>query len=158
MTTAAVVPAQAVLATFEAAAAAAGETETAVRKRAYAEIAAAERERAFAYRRLNLMRTLARAIGGADKEEEAVGRGLAAVRAELGWHDDSETRAETLARLAPVVGAAFASLGPVEDREAPAPDVAGALADFEAWYDHTYGRSFWVLFEQQIEELPLVER
>jgi hypothetical protein len=156
--TAAVVPAQALLATFEAAAAAAGDTETAVRKRAYAEIAAAERERAFAYRRLNLMRTLARAIGGADKEEEAVGRGIAVVRAELGWHDDSETRTETLVRLAPVVGAAFASLAPAEGREAPAPDVAGALADFEAWYEHTYGRSFWVLFEQQIEELPLVER
>jgi hypothetical protein len=157
MTTAAIVPAQALLATFEAAAAAAGETETAVRKRAYAEIGAAERERAFAYRRLNLMRTLARAIDGA-AEEEAVGRGLAAVRAELGWNDDSETRTETLARLALVVGAAFASLAPAERREPPAPDVAGALADFEAWYERTYGRSFWVLFEQQIEELPLVER
>jgi hypothetical protein len=156
--TVAVVPARALLAKFEAAAAAAGETETAVRKRACAEIAAAERARAFAYRRLNLTRTLARAIGGAAKEEEAVGRGLAAVRAELGWHDDSETRTETLARLAPVVGAAFASLTPVEDRDAPAPDVAGALAEFEAWYEGTYGRPFWVLFEQQIEELPLVER
>jgi hypothetical protein len=155
--TAAVVPAQALLATFEAAAAAADETETAVRRRAYAEIAAAERARAFAFRRLNLMRTLARAIGGADKEE-AVGRGLAAVRAELGWHDDSETRTETLGRLAPVVVATFASLARVEDGDAPATDVAGALADFEAWYEHTYGQSFWVLFEQQIEELPLVER
>ena len=158
MTTAAVVPAQTLLATFEAAATAAGETETAVRKRAYAEIAAAERKRAFAYRRLHLMRTLARAIGDAGKEEEAVPRGLAAFRAELGWHDDSETRTETLTRLAPVVGAAFASLALAEGREVPAPDAAGALADFEAWYERTYGQPFWVLFEQQVEELPLVER
>jgi hypothetical protein len=156
--TAAVEPAQALLATFEAAAAAAGETETAVRKRAHAEIAAAERERAFSYRRLNLMRTLARAMDGAGEKEDAVGRGLAVVRAELGWHDDSETRAETLARLAPVVGAAFANLAPVEDGEPSVLDVAGVLADFEAWYERTYGRSFWVLFEQQVEELPLVER
>ena len=156
--TAAVLPAQVLLATFEAAATAASETETAVRERAYAQIAAAERERAFAYRRLNLMRMLTRAIGGADKEEAAVARGLAAVRAELGWHDDSETRAATLARLAPVVSVAFASLATVEHREAPAPDVPGALADFEAWYERTYGRPFWVLFEQQLEELPLVER
>jgi hypothetical protein len=158
MTTAAVVPAQAVLATFEAAAAAAGDTETAVRKRAYAEIAAAERERAFAYRRLNLMRTLARAIGGADKEEEAVGRGLAAVRAELGWESDSDTRAATLDQFAAVIRATFAALAPETEEEARGADVARTLADFEAWYERTYERTFWVLFEQEIAELPLVER
>jgi hypothetical protein len=149
-------PAQALLATFEAAAAAADKAEAALRKRAAAEIAAAERERAFAYRRLNLMRTLARAIGSAESEAAAVGRGLAAVRIQLGW--ESDTRTETLSRLAPVVRTTFASLVPAEDGEAPAADVSGALADFEAWYERTYGRPFWALFEQEIAELPLVER
>jgi hypothetical protein len=32
----------------------------------------------------------------AETEEEAVGRGVAAIRAQLGWETDSETRAETL--------------------------------------------------------------
>jgi hypothetical protein len=151
-------PAQALLAAFDAAATAAGKAETAVRKRAEAEIAAAERERAFAYRRLNLLRTLVRAMGTAESEEAAVGRGLAAVRAELGWETDSDTRTETLSRLALVVRTAFANLMPAEDAEAPCADVAGTLADFEAWYEQAYGRSFWGLFEQEIAEMPLVER
>jgi hypothetical protein len=152
-------PAPGLLATFEAAATAAGKAETAVRKRMEAEVAAAERERAFAYRRLNLMRTLARAIGRAEDEEAAVGRGLAAVRAELGWESDNDTRTETLSRLAPVVRAAFAALAPATtEEELAAAAVGRILADFEAWYEQAYGRSFWALFEQPVEEMPLVER
>jgi hypothetical protein len=150
--------AHALLATFEAAATAAGQAEAALRKRMEAEIAAAERERAFAYRRLNLMRTLAHAIGSAETEEAAVGRGLAAVRARLGWEDDSDARTETLSRLAPVVSATFAALAAAQDGDARHLDVAGTLADFEAWYERTCGRPFWALFEQEIAELPLVER
>jgi hypothetical protein len=151
-------PAQALLATFEAAATAAGKAEVALRKRMEAEVAAAERERAFAYRRLNLMRTLARAIGPAESEEAAIGGGLAAVRAELGWESDSDTRSETLSRLAPIIRTAFASHSPAEDGEVAGADVAGILADFEAWYERAYGRPFWALFEQEIAEMPLVER
>jgi hypothetical protein len=150
--------AAALLAMFESAAAAAGRAEAALRERVEAEVAAAERARAFAYRRLNLMRMLARAIAGAESEEAAVGRGLAGVRAELGWDSDSDTRAETLSRLATVVRAAFASLAPPHDAEARAIDVPQALADFEAWYERAYDRSFWALFEQEIAEMPLVER
>jgi hypothetical protein len=148
--------AQPLLATFEDAAAAAGQAEAALRKRVEAEIAAAERERAFAYRRLSLMRLLARSIGPAESEEAAVGRGLAAVGAELGWESDSDTRTQTLDRLAAVVRATFAGLA--SESEAPAADVTRTLADFEAWYERTYGRPFWVLFEQEVTELPLVER
>jgi hypothetical protein len=151
-------PAHGLLSTFEAAAAAASKAEAALRKRMEAEVAAAERERAFAYRRLNLMRTLARAIGRGESEEAAVGGGLAAVRAELGWESDSDTRTQTLSQLAPVVRAAFATLSPTEDGEAPGADVAGTLANFEAWYEGAYGRPFWALFEQEIVEMPLVER
>jgi hypothetical protein len=158
MTAAVTAPAQALLATFEAAATAAGAAETAIRKRAEAEIAAAERERAFAYRRLNLMRTLIRATAAAETEEEAAGRGVAAVRAQLGWDADSATRVETLGRFSPVVRAVFAGLAPTEDGKTRTADVAGTLTDFEAWYERTYGLSFWRLFEQEIAELPLVER
>jgi hypothetical protein len=151
-------PAQAMLATFEAAATAAGKAEAALRKRMEAEVAAAERERAFAYRRLNLMRMLARAIGRAEGEEAAVAGGLAAVRGELGWESDSDSRTETLTRLAPVVRAVFAGLAAANDGEVPATDVARSLADFEAWYERAHGRPFWALFEQEIAEMPLVER
>jgi hypothetical protein len=150
--------AQALLATFEAIAAAAARAESEVRKGAEAAIAAAERERAFAYRRLNLMRTLARAVGRAESEEAAVGRGLAAVRTELGWETESDTRTETLGRLAAVARAVFASLASAEGEEAPEGDTHRSLADFEAWYARAYGRPFWELFEQEIAEMPLVER
>ena len=151
--------APALLAVFEAAADAASETEAALRKRMEAEVTAAERERAVAYRRLNLMRTLTRAISRAESAEAAVSSGLAAVRAQLGWESDSDTRSETLSRLGPVVSAAFAGLAaPAQDAQAPAVDVAGTLAEFEAWYERAYARSFWALFEQEIAELPLVER
>ena len=90
--------------------------------------------------------------------EPATHQLLAAVRAQLGWMDDSDTRTETLSRLAPVVRTTFACLAPVEDGVTSAADVAAALADFEAWYERTYGRPFWALFEQEIEEMPLVER
>jgi hypothetical protein len=151
-------PAQDLLATFEAAATAASRAEAALRKRMEAEIAAAERDRAFAYRRLNLMRTLARAVAHADSEEAAVGRGLAAVRAEIGWDSDSDTRSEALSRLAPAVRATFACLQPVQERDAPGLDVAQCLADFEAWYERVHGRPFWGLYDRHIEEMPLVER
>jgi hypothetical protein len=154
-------PDQALLASFEAAAEAASQAEAALRRRMEAEIAAAERARAFAYRRLNLMRTLAHAVAPADSEEAAVSRGLAAVRAALGWETESETRTETLGRLAPVVRGTFASLALAEEGGEDSTSGAGVspiLADFEAWYERAYGRPFWVLFEQEIAEMPLVER
>ena len=50
------------------------------------------RERAFAFRRLNLMRSLAEAVAHAEDPEVAVANGLAMLRAKLGWSSDSEAR------------------------------------------------------------------
>lgn len=147
----------ALLAEFETAAAAAKEAEAALHKRMAQEIARVERERTFAYRRLNLMRGVTEAAARAESEEIAVAGGLAVVRAELGWDTDSEARVETLSRFASVTRAIFAGLAESET-EAPPGEVARALADFEAWYAATFDRPFWVLFEQYVEEMPLVER
>jgi hypothetical protein len=148
----------ALLAEFEAAATAAEEAEAALRKRMQVQVSRLESERAFAYRRLNLMRTLIRAIGPAESEAAAVAGGLAAVRSQLGWESDTDTRTETLKRLAAVVRATFANLAPAAEVETLAADVPQTLGDFEAWYATTYGRPFWALFEQEIPEMPLVER
>ena len=144
------------LAEFETAAQAAQEAEAALRKRMLAEVARLERQRAFAYRRLNLMRPVTEAVAAAANEEAALASGLATLRAELGWDSDSETRSETLARFADVARAIFASCA--ETEEAPAATVAQALAAFESWYAARYQRPFWILFEQYIPEMPLVER
>jgi hypothetical protein len=150
-------PVRTLLAAFETAASAAGQAEAALRKQMEAEILRLERQRAFAYRRLNFMRALSADIQSAENEEAALARGRAAVCAQLGWHSESETRTETLSRLAPVVQATFACLGSAAP-EPPAGEVVTALADFESWYEARFERAFWSLFDQHIEEMPLVER
>jgi len=146
----------ALLAEFEAAARAAQEAEAALRNEMAAEVARLERQRAFAYRRLNLMRPVTAAVAAAATEEAALASGLATLRAELGWDSDSDSRSETVARFADVVRAIFASCAATE--EAPAAAVSRALAAFESWYAVRYQRPFWILFEQYMPEMPLVER
>jgi hypothetical protein len=137
---------------LKAAAAEAEAAEASFRQQTADRIKVLEQERAFAYRRLNLMSALADVVAPAESEDAAVAGGLAALRAKLGWEGETETRTEVLSRFALVVRTAFASLAPTEA------DVIRALADFEAWYAATRQQPFWNLFEQYIPEMPLVER
>lgn len=140
---------------LDAAAGRAAAAETEFRRQSAERIKALERDRSFAFRRLNLMRTIAEAIGRAEGEEMAVANGLAMVRARLGWTGDSETRSAILSRFAPVSQAVYASLHP--EVQQPARDVLAALAEFETWYAETHGASFWSLLEQPMPETPLVD-
>jgi hypothetical protein len=115
-----------------------------------------ERERAFAFRRLNLMRAVAEVIAAAESEEIAVASAIAVVRTRLGWASDSEARDAVVTHFAPVAKAAFASLAPPA-AEADEADVPQALADFEAWYASTHENAFWVLFEHYMPETPRVD-
>jgi hypothetical protein len=99
---------------------------------------------------------VSQSVQAAENPEAALTEGRAAVRAELGWHSDSETRTETLAQLAPVIQKIASCLASAT--EAPAAEVVEALNDFEAWYEARFARSFWSLFDQHVEEMPLVER
>ena len=118
-----------------------------------------ERERAFAHRRFYFMRAIAEAVATAGSEEIAVASATAAMRAKLGWWDESDARTEVLSHFVPVAQQIFAGLPPVveKEEEAPAPDVLGALAAFETWYRETHPHPFWVLFENQMPETPLVD-
>ena len=89
-----------------------GSGRGAFRREVAAKIAGLEQQRAFAFRRLNLIQAIAEAVGPAEDEETAVAYALAALRARLGWESDSEARAAVLARFAPVAQAVFASLMP----------------------------------------------
>jgi hypothetical protein len=120
-------------------------------------IKAMEDKRAFAFRRYNLMRAVADAVASAESEENAITGATAIVRAKLGWSNDSEARSAVLSRFAAVAQAAFASLTPAEEREAPRPDVLAALGDFERWYAATHPNPFWVLFEHYMPETPVVD-
>ena len=120
-------------------------------------IKALEAERAFSFRRYNLMRAVADGVASAESEEIAVAGATAMLRAKLGWSSDSEARAAVMSRFAPVAQVMFASLAPSEDEQVPAPDVIAALADFERWYGETHPNPFWILFENYMPETPVVD-
>ena len=118
---------------------------------------ALETERAFAFRRYNLMRAIADVVAGAETEEVAVAGATAMLRAKLGWSNESEARDAVLSRFVPVAQAMFASLSPSEDEVPPEPDVVATLADFERWYGETHPNPFWILFETYLPETPVVD-
>ena|SRR5437763_885458 len=149
------------LADLEAAAGGAEKAEDEFRRSIAARIKSLETERAFAFRRLNLMRAVAEAIREAKDEETAVGQAATALRVRLGWSTDSEARTEVVSRFAPVGRAMFLQQSPersveeqVEQGEISPMD---ALAEFEAWYVGTHPVPFWILFENVMPQTPVVD-
>ncbi|MBV9558713.1 MAG: hypothetical protein JO254_16730 [Pseudolabrys sp.] len=118
---------------------------------------ALEVERAFAFRRLNLMTSLIEAVSGAESEEIAVANATAALRTKLGWSEDSEARTDVLSRFAPVAQQLYATAAPSTDEDAESPDVLKSLAEFEEWYAKTHTGPFWALFDVYIPETPRVD-
>lgn len=143
--------------TLALAASRSAQAESDIRREWAERIKTLERERAFAHRRLNFMRAIAEAVATAESEEIAIAAAMAAMRAKLGWWDESEARTDVLSRFVPVAQQVFAGLAPVVDEEAPPADVLGALAAFEAWYRETHPHPFWMLFENEMPETPLVD-
>jgi hypothetical protein len=140
---------------LKAAADEAGVAEKQFRREAAQRIAGLERERSFAYRRLNLMRAVAAAVTGVEEEEVAVANAVAVLREKLGWVTPSEAREEVLSRFAAIGTAAFQGEGTSE--LASAPSVRKALADFEDWYASCHPVPFLALFEQYIPDTPRVD-
>lgn len=140
---------------------AADQAETAevqFREEAAARIKALEGARAFAYRRLNLMKALIEVAGAAENAETAQANIMATLQARLGWIDDSEARAEVRAHFVPVATAIYGMLStPDAPEDAGASDAATELALFEAWYAETHPVAFWALFETYMPETPLVD-
>lgn len=165
------------LETLRAAAARASEIEAAYRREAAQRTAALDRERTFAFRRLNFMRAVIAAVAGAGTEEEATARAAAALCAEVGWDGVSEARMTVLERFAPVTKAIFAELQQDSDLERATEStlrdggetsaarslpvngamVFEALADFEAHYGATHSGPFWSLFDQYVPETSVVD-
>jgi hypothetical protein len=116
-----------------------------------------EKQRSFAFRRLNLMKEVSGVIAGAESEEIAVAAATAVLRAKLGWANDSEARVAVVSSFAPVAQAMFASLAPAESVDEERPDVIKTLHEFESWYAATHPNPFWVLFENYMPETPVVD-
>jgi hypothetical protein len=125
------------------------------RRDAAVRIATLEQERAFAFRRFNLMQTIVEAIASAESEEVAMAGAFAVLSMRLGWTSDSEAHTEVTAHFAPVALAVFRASTSRED--GPATNLHDALADFENWYAETRGSPFWTLFEHQMPDTPVVD-
>lgn len=138
--------------------------ETAFRREAAARVEALATARAHAYRRADLMATLAAGVRDAESAEIAVAVAQALLRGRLGWDADSEARAEVLARLAPVAVALHdaarrevAAQRSAVEGSAAETDPAAALAVFEDWYASTRQTPFWYLFEHYMPDTPRVD-
>ncbi|MCC7049907.1 MAG: hypothetical protein IT562_24595 [Alphaproteobacteria bacterium] len=130
--------------------------EEALRKDMMRRVKAMEQERAFAFRRLNLMRDVTAAIAGAKDEAEAVARGSAVMLREIGWNGASKAQKEVVERFGPVIVALREAAAPLPKDDANAAIVA-ALRDFEQWYAVHRNGPFLALMEREPLELPLVE-
>jgi hypothetical protein len=139
---------------LKTAAEAAKAAEGSFRREAAIRIAALERERAFAFRRLNLMQKIVEAMASAESEEIAMASAFAILRTHLGWNADSEERSQVITHFDPVALAVFRAPALGEDGSAT---VHEALAGFEHWYAETRGAPFWNLFEHQLQDTPLVD-
>jgi hypothetical protein len=149
--------------------------EGALRREMAQRVAVLERERAFAFRRLNLMRAVAEAVADAENNEMAaeIRAHEGAVTAEalmeiavacaqgtlsdkLGWSSLDPARMAVLKQFDPVARSIFRSL-----RQPDVPDtvydVQDALAAFETWYAGSHEAPFWALFDHYIPETPRVD-
>ena len=122
-------------------------------------------ERAFGFRRLNLMRTVVAAIQDCETEDDAVVRGSAAFLREVGWSAENESLQESLERFQPVIRACWqmkqAGTGDeasddAKPEEKPA-DIGKQLSEFENWFGKARNGPFLSVLEREIVELPLVE-
>ncbi|MBM3549442.1 MAG: hypothetical protein FJX54_21095 [Alphaproteobacteria bacterium] len=142
-----------VLGTLVARAEAASGEETAYRRESARRIEALERARAFAYRRLNLLKKVAEtAIGEPDAKAAADAR-IAAAFIEIGWIGDSlaeldEKGREAEAQFRPVAEA----IGIGNEQR-----MIQALADFETWFMQRFGRDFCSVFDRYVPDTPKVD-
>lgn len=147
-----------ILDTLKAAAERAGENEATYRREAAQRSAVLERERTFAFRRLNLMRAVIASVAGVESEEEALARGAAALSGEIGWDGISEARKAVLDQFAAVTRALFAErAGEAEGPDADGSAALAALGAFEAWYAQTHTGPFWALFDQYVPQTSVVD-
>jgi len=157
---------------LEQAAHAASTAEEVCRREIAQRVRALEQERAFAFRRLNLMRTVAGAVSGHDEEAEALQAGSIAFMRELDWTGATEAQRQALEKFRPVILAAW-TLGRAPEGEGDtasdmASDIAAnreanrealrrELTAFEQWFAENRNGPFLGVMEREAVELPLVE-
>src|SRR5690554_4834880 len=123
---------------LHAAARAASAAEVEHQKQAAARAAELRNERAFAWRRLNLMRGLADAVRGAETAEAAIAAGRTAMLGMVGWNGATQAQRDVADRFRPVVLAVWNACR----EQGEETDAGAALAEFEAWFAAERGSPF----------------
>ncbi len=146
--------------------------ERSVRASVDAQIQAAERARAFAWRRLSALSDMARVAALEPDRELAVERQLEALFREIGWIEGSLAELGEGARplldwLRPIAEALHAEAHPIpvdaqEDAKADGEppvlaDPIAAFRAFEAWYEAERGTAFLQVYERYVPPTPVVE-
>ena len=149
----------AVLDHLEQTAHAASVSEESYRREAAARIQMLEQERAFGFRRLNLMRTVLAAIANCETEDDAILQGSAAFLQEVGWKTEVESQQEALEKFHPVIRACWQAAQVDQETQADQPpaQITDKLNDFERWFGEARNGPFLKVLEREIVELPLVE-
>ncbi|NJM34692.1 MAG: hypothetical protein HC850_08245 [Rhodomicrobium sp.] len=137
-------------------AAAAARREQDYRRAAAAEIARLEAERAYAYRRFNALKDMARAAQGCETAEEGCQAQLVYVFKDIGWigtslDDLGEDRKEVAERLKPVAEAIYAvvTADGAAEGETIAPE--RLFAEFEAWFETAHNKRFLDAYETYVD-------
>jgi hypothetical protein len=142
--------------------------ERTVRAEVEAQLKEAERDRAFAWRRLSALGDMARIAALEPDRDVAVERQLVALFRDIGWIDGGldelgEGARPLLDWLQPIAEALHAVAHPVADdagdepKEPPVADPIAAFRAFEAWYEADRGQPFLQVFERYMPPTPVVE-
>lgn len=162
--------AETLIARLQADCTAAEAAERAVRADVEARLQAAERARAFAWRRLSALSDMARVAALEPDRELAVERQLEALFREIGWIEGGLAElgegarplldwlrpiAEALHAAAHPAPAGSGDAQPVDDP--PLADPLAAFRAFEAWYETERGEPFLQVYERYMPATPVVE-
>lgn len=135
---------------------AANAAEDEFRRNIMARVKEMEQERAFAFRRLNLMKAIGAAVAGVAAEEEAKAKASEAFLHEVHWTGGSQSQRDVVEKFMPVALAVWNAAKP-EAKEEDAARIAAELAAFETWFAQNREAPFLTLMQEEIAELPLVE-
>lgn len=164
--------AETLIARLQADCTAAEAAERSVRADVEAQLQAAERARAFAWRRLGALSDMARVAALEPDREIAVERQLEALFREIGWIEGGLAELGEGARplldwLRPIAEALHAAAHPAPTgsggmtvqpvEEPPLADPIAAFRAFEAWYEAERGEAFLQVYERYMPATPVVE-
>jgi hypothetical protein len=154
------------IARLEADCTAAEQAERIVRSEIEARLREVERARAFAWRRLNVLKDMLRTAKDEPDRAVAVEHQLVGLFRDIGWIEASLDELGSgsvllLDRLRPIAEALHGACHP-QQTDAPAGEGAGfdvlaAFRAFEDWFEADRGQPFLQVFERYTPPTPLVE-